>query len=139
MSFAQKFFRSLLRIFLFSVWVPLSVVALYMIRFGILATGLDQSPVHLPTDVGSYLGLLVAWVCGMSITLAFKKLFGVKPKTGIFMVIIFAPLTAFAATVGGLLGAPGVAVYTLVVSLPVWMIFFILKLIQTRKLFQSAR
>jgi len=63
----------------------------------------------------------------MLLTYAFQKLFLQSRKAAFFSVVIFAPLCALAATIGGLLGPAGVALSTLIVSLPVWLIYFIVK------------
>ncbi|MDE0309919.1 MAG: hypothetical protein OXI60_08845 [Acidiferrobacterales bacterium] len=123
----SEYSRAFLRTFLYSVWVPLSIVVLYLIQFGLKGFDLQSTASFLPRDTHTYLATLVSWPCGMPLTYAFQKLFRNNRKTAFFTVVVFAPLCAMAATVGGLLGAVGVALYTLIVSLPVWLIYFIAK------------
>lgn len=127
MKIESEYPRAILKTFLYSVWVPVSVVVLYLIRFGLMGFELSASAPFLPRDISSYLILLVSWPCGMPLTYAFQKLFRQNRKTAFFSVVIFAPLCGLAATIGGLLGPAGVAINTLIVSLPVWLIYFIIK------------
>ena len=131
------FRKSLLRLFLISAWVPISILVLYVIRFGMFSLDTGVAMPRFDVGASSYLIMLVSWPCGMSITLAFQKMLRLERKPALLLIVIFAPLTAFAATVGGLLGAVGVAALTLMMSLPVWLIFFIRRAIHNRRLFRS--
>ena len=132
-----EFRHPLLKTFLYSIWVPISVVVLYLIRFGMMSLDTNLSMPDLYEDASSYLMLLISWPFGMSITLAFQKLFRQAPKTAIFTIVVFAPLCALAVTVGGLLGPVGVAAFTIFISLPVWLQFFVIRIIHNRRQFRS--
>ena len=128
--------KSLLRNFLYSVWVPVSVMFIAWVRIGLFST---LEPADHPSMSVTFLNfqsimlLLVSWVCGMVITLALQMLFKRSRKAAFFAAVFTVPLTAILVLFGGLFGGIGIAFAVVLASLPIWLIIAIIRLIQTRQ------
>ena len=123
--------RNLFKSFLYSVWLPTSVLVVALVRFLLITdVNADTSIFALVHLVGLF---VFAWPCGLFLTVALQKIFRRSKVIAISTAILFAPLSVWAATIGGLFGPVGIAVYTAVISLPAWLALGILCLIQRKK------
>ena len=96
-----------------SLWLPIGVVVLSVIRFGFdpsFSTGFVPMLFSLPAMV---FGLVFAWPGGIPLTRALERLHPVS-RPG-------------AATIGGLFGPPGIWIYAGIVSLPAWLVLWLLR------------
>ena len=106
----------MLRTLLLSLWLPLGVAGLGLLRFG-PQPGLFSAP--------ALLGLVVAWPGGIPLTLALRRLHARSRPAAITCAALLGPLTVFAATAGGLFGPPGIWIYAGAVSLPAWLVLWL--------------
>ncbi|MYD77608.1 MAG: hypothetical protein F4239_01415 [Gammaproteobacteria bacterium] len=110
-----------------------------MLRFGIeIWTGSDGLGFHI-SQIGTLffqIGLLflVAWPCGIPLTVALQKTFRRSRITTYILGVFLIPISAMAATIGGLLGPLGVFGYVTVVSIPAWIALGILYIKQRPKI-----
>ena len=110
-----------------SLWLPLGVGVLSVIRFGF-----DPS---VPTDFVSLLfslpamvfGLVFAWPGGIPLTRALERLHPVSRPATYACAAVLGPLSVAAATIGGLFGPPGIWIYAGIVSLPAWLVLWSLR------------
>ena len=106
------------RTLLLSLWLPVGVAALGLLRFGALP-GLFSAP--------ALLGLVAAWPGGVPLTAALQRLHARSRPAAVACAALLGPLTVLAATVGGLFGPPGIWIYAGVVSLPAWLVLWFLQ------------
>ncbi len=110
------------RTLLLSSWLPIGVVVLAALRFGI-GPGLPSEP--LPVLVTALpamaAGLVVTWPGGIPLTLALRRIYPRSPPLAFACAAVLCPLSAAAVTVGGLLGPIGIWAYAAIVSLPAWL------------------
>lgn len=100
-----------------SLWLPIGIVILGVIRFGP-----EPSLLSLP----ALSGLVVAWPGGIPLTVALERLRARSRRLAIGCAIVLYPLSVVAATAGGLLGPIGIWVCAAVVALPAWVVLGIL-------------
>ena len=123
----------MLRTVLCSLWLPLLVVVISVIRFGPGMLGPGS-----PAELQQLLVLFaLAWPSAIPLTLALRLLHRRARILAYACAVIFGLLSCFAVIVGGLLGYPGVVIYTVAVSLPVWAILGVFALANKRKGSQS--
>lgn len=121
----------LFRSFLYSAWLPISVLVVALVRFGFDSGVNGNNPLFAIVHL---IGLFVfVWPSGMFLTIAIQKILRRSKITAILAAILLAPITVWAATIGGLFGPIGIFAYTAVVSLPAWITLSILYLIQRKK------
>ena len=106
------------RTLVLSLWLPLGVAALGLLRFG-LQPGLVSAP--------ALLGLVAAWPGGIPLTAALQRLRARSRRAAAACAALLGPLTVLAATVGGLFGPPGIWIYAGIVSLPAWLVLWLLQ------------
>ena len=110
-----------------SLWLPIGVVILSVLRFGrIPGLSLDVVPMlfSLPAMV---FGLALAWPGGIPLTRALERLYTLSRPATYACAAVLAPLTVGAATIGGLLGPIGIWIYAGIVSLPAWLVLWLLQ------------
>ena len=119
--------NTILKTFLFALWLPVLVVAVSLARFG--ADFFSSRPEAFGPMT---LQLALGWVAAFPLTLALTL---VKPHSRGWLVVcavVLAPLTVLAFIMGGLFGAAGAVVAMLVVSLPAWLVYLVLRLRRSR-------
>ena len=113
------------RTLLLSLWLPLAVVAQALVRFGF-------NPGPVPPMPGLMMAAAIValfvftWPAGIPLTLAVRRL---RPRSRLAAygcAAVLGPLTTLAATVGGLLGPIAVWIYAAVLSLPAWLVLWVL-------------
>ena len=110
-----------------SLWLPLGVGVLSVIRFGF-------DP-RVPPDVVSLLfslpamvfGLVFAWPAGIPLTRALERLYPVSRPATYACAAVLGPLSVAAPTIGGLFGPPGIWIAAGIVSLPAWLVLWYLR------------
>ena len=103
----------LVRAVLFALWLPVVVLLVSLIRFGI--TGMTDM------DATSFVQLVViGWPSGIPLTLAVLLLHRRVRLLAYVCAVVLAPFSVLAFILGGLLGELVVLVYAVVVSLPAW-------------------
>ena len=110
-----------------SLWLPLGVLVLSVIRFGLdpgFAPGIVQTLVSVPAMI---IGLAFTWPGGIPLTRALERLYPLSRPATYVCAAVLCPLTVGAATVGGLFGPPGIWIYAGIVSLPAWLVLALLK------------
>lgn len=115
------------RTLILSLWLPIGVVLLAVIRFGfgpVSPEGLVPMLFSLPAMV---IGLAFAWPGGIPLTLALQRLHAHSRPATIACGAVLCPLTVGAATIGGLFGPLGIWIYAGVVSLPAWLVLWFLQ------------
>lgn len=112
------------RTLLISLWLPLGVAAQALVRFG-FEPGAAQMP--LPMMPMAIVTLLVfAWPAGIPLTAAVRRLHPRSRAAAGGCAAVLGPLTVYAATMGGLLGPFAVWIYGAVLSLPAWLLLWLL-------------
>ena len=109
-----------------SLWLPIGIMLLSAFRFGP-----DMPDMHAVVSLYPTVpaGLFLAFGCW------FVHRVGYRWLAWILFAILFLPSVQY-ATIGGLLGAPGILLAAFVVSLPSWIVLGTLLL--TRKLWKRA-
>ena len=103
------------------LWLPAGVVASAVVRFGV-----HPGPAGEPGAVLALLPMMAASLvpvapCGLPLALGSRWLWRVGyRRTAWALGAIFAVVTVAASLVAGLLGPIAIAVYAIVLSLPVW-------------------
>lgn len=124
------------RTLLLSLWLPLAVVAQAVVRFGF-------SGMPGPSMPGSIVAAIVplfvfTWPAGIPLTMAVRRLYPRSQAAACGCAAVLGPITAAAATVGGLLGPIAVWIYAAVLSLPAWLVLALLKRNERRSTPQPA-
>ena len=110
-----------------SLWLPIGVVVLSVIRFGFdpsFSTGFVPMLFSLPAMV---FGLVFAWPGGIPLTRALERLHPVSRPATYACAAVLCPLSVAATTIGGLFGPPGIWIYAGIVSLPAWLVLWLLR------------
>ena len=97
------------------------------IRFGFdpsFSTGFVPMLFSLPAMV---FGLVFAWPGGIPLTRALERLHPVSRPATYACAAVLCPLSVGAATIGGLFGPPGIWIYAGIVSLPAWLVLWLLR------------
>ena len=129
----------IVRTLLLSIWLPVSVLVLFVLRFGIeILTGSNAIGFHI-SQIGTLflqIGMLflVAWPCGIPLMVALQKIFRRSRITAYILGVFLIPISALAATVGGLLGPLGILGYVAFVSIPAWIALGVLYIKQRPKI-----
>ena len=113
------------RTLLLSLWLPLAVAAQAFLRFGF--SGLPAPAMPAPMIAAAIVPLfLFTWPAGIPLTLAVRRLYPRSRTAAYGCAAVLGPLTTAAATVGGLLGPIAVWIYAAVLSLPAWLVLWVL-------------
>jgi hypothetical protein len=118
-----------LRLILIPFWLPLAIVVVSVLRFGGLPS--DAEFGGMPNAV-LMIGSMVAftWVAALPLTLAVTFLHRRVRVLAYLFGALLAPITVFAAVLGGLFGPIGIVAYPLVLSAPAWIALAITAQIQ---------
>ena len=107
------------------LWLPAGVVAQAIVRFGA-----DAGP---PAEPGMWLAtvpmmagsLLPVALCGLPLALGCRRLWWLGYRRGAWMAGIgLGAVTVAASVVAGLLGPIAIALYAVVLSVPVWVAWY---------------
>ena len=125
---------AMIRTFLYSIWLPITVIVLAIIRLLDVQTEADRDLVEtiLSFEHIAYL-FVIAWPCGIPLTFALRQLYHRARNTSFVIGIILIPLSGLAVVIGGLLGPFGIAFYAIIASLPAWIVLGIVYFIQRRR------
>ncbi len=122
----------LVRAVLFALWLPVVVLLVSLLRFGIEGM--------VTMDATAFVQLLVlGWPSGIPLTLAVLLLHRRVRLLAYVCAGVLAPFSVLAFILGGLLGHIGVLVYAVVVSLPAWVALGIAALLQSRRSLAGGR
>ena len=105
-----------------SLWLPLGVFGISLLRLGFdpgVSAGPGQTLLALPA---MFIGLVFAWPGGIPLTMALQRLYPRSRPLAYGCAAVLCPLSAAAATVGGLFGPLGIWIYAGIVSLPAWLV-----------------
>ena len=115
----------LVRAVLFALWLPVVVLVVSLLRFGLEGM--------VTMDAMSLVQLVVfGWPSGIPLTLAVLLLYRRVQLLAYVCAVVLAPFSVLAFILGGLFG-PFVLAYALVVSLPAWVALGIVALLQSRR------
>ena len=101
-----------------SLWLPIGVLVASLLRF-------DLQPSMLFSLPAMILGLVMAWPGGIPLTLALRLLHHHSRPLAYGCAAVLCPLSVGAATVGGLFGPIGIWIYTAIISLPAWLVLWL--------------
>ena len=123
--------RVLVRTVLFALWLPVAVLVVSLLRFGVEGM--------VTMDAMSFVQLVVfGWPSGIPLTLAVLLLHRRVQLVAYVCAVVLAPFSVLAFILGGLFG-PFVLAYVLVVSLPAWIALGIVVLLQLRHSLAAGR
>ena len=112
---------TVIKVVLLSLWLPLMVLAVSAIRFGL------GSVEDVPRD--QLVGLFgVAWPAAIPLTLALVLLARSSTSVAWVMGLILVALTVPAVIAAGLLGTSGILGTGIVLSLPAWIALLVVRL-----------
>ena len=121
----------LVRTVLFALWLPVAVLVVSLLRFGVEGM--------VTMDAMSFVQLVVfGWPSGIPLTLAVLLLHRRVQLVAYVCAVVLAPFSVLAFILGGLFG-PFVLAYVLVVSLPAWIALGIVVLLQSRHSLAAGR
>ena len=121
----------LVRAILFALWLPVVVLVVSLLRFGLEGM--------VTMDAMSLVQLVVfGWPSGIPLTLAVLLLHRRVQLLAYVCAVVLAPFSVLAFILGGLFG-PFVLAYVLVVSLPAWIALGIVVLLQSRHSLAAGR
>ena len=102
------------------LWLPVGVVAQALVRF-LPETGLPGSPHLWPAVLTAAGSLVLVAPCGLPLALGCRRMWRLGYRRGAGWVwIALGVVTVAASVVAGLLGPIAIALYAIVLSLPVW-------------------
>jgi len=102
------------------LWLPAGVVAQAAVRFSPDA-GLPGDPHFWPAALTAAGSLVLAAPCGLPLALGCRRLWRLRYRRAAWVAGIgLGAVTVFASLVAGLLGPVAIAVYAIVLSLPIW-------------------
>ena len=104
------------------LWLPAGVVASAAVRFGADAGRMQDPGPWLASVVMMAGSLALVAPCGLPLALGCRRVWRLGFRRGAWLSGIgLGAVTAAASLVAGLLGRVAIAVYALVLSLPVWL------------------
>ena len=104
------------------------LVALFWLPIGVAATAVVRG-FGLPLEPQAWLSLAVVAPCGLPLAFAWSAIHGLGyPRTAGSVCGVLALATVVLSLIAGLLGPIGVAAYAIVLSLPAWVLYAILRL-----------
>ncbi len=117
----------MIRTILYSLWLPVLVIVVSIIRFGF------NTPLEGPGIMGTIMLLVsvvtlfaLAWPAAIPLTLAVRLLHRRSQVLAYVCALILGAGSVLAVIVGGLFGPVGVIVYALIAALPAWILLGIL-------------
>ena len=113
------------RTLLLSLWLPLVVAAQAFLRFGFSAMPAPPMPGSMAAAIVSL--FVFTWPAGIPLTAAVRRLYPMSQAAACGCAAALGPLTAYAATAGGLLWPIAVWIYAAILSLPAWFVLWLLR------------
>ena len=110
----------MVRTIIFSLWLPVLVLATSFVRLGF------EAPADGPGLIGVLMLIALTWPAAIPMTLAIRLINRRAPVLSYVCAVVFGLGSAYMVTIGGLLGPVGVVVYTIVASVPAWIVLGIL-------------
>lgn len=105
-------------------WLPAGIVAVSLAR-GVAPPLTPATLFMLPVAL---LSLAVTAPCGLPLALAFRAIWRTgSTRAGWTSFAILAPVTSFAALFAGLLGPIAIAIYAVVLSVPAWIVYAVVR------------
>lgn len=102
------------------LWLPVGVAAQAMVRF-VPAGGLAGDPYPWTEALAAAGSLLLVAPCGLPLALGCRRLWRLRYRRAAWVVGMgLGTATVAASLVAGLLGPVAIAMYAIVLSLPVW-------------------
>ena len=123
-NMTDQLFGSAGRFWLLSLaWLPAGIVVVSLL----LALSRPASP-EMALTPAALLSLAPAVPCGLPLALACRGIWRTgSTRVAWISFAILAPLSSFAALVGGLLGPIGIAIHTAVLSAPAWIAYAVVR------------
>ena len=107
------------------LWLPAGVVAQAIVRFGADFGPPAEPGMWLATVPMMAVSLLPVAPCGLPLALGCRRLWWLGYRRGAWMAGIgLAAVTVAASVVAGLLGPIAIALYAVVLSVPVWIVWY---------------
>ena len=110
----------MVRTIIYSLWLPILVLAASLVRFGF------EAPADGPGLIGVLMLIALTWPAAIPLTLAVRLINRRAPVLSYVCAVVFGLGSAYMATIGGLFGPVGVVVYTMAASVPAWIVLGIL-------------
>ena len=110
--------RRVIRLLVLSLWLPLAILVVSVIRFGLSTDAEVGGMLTAGVMIGSM--VLFTWIAALPLTLAVTFLYRRVRVLAYVFGAILAPITVFGALIGGLFGPIGIVAYALVFSAPAW-------------------
>ena len=105
-------------------WLPAGVVVVSLAR-GVAPPITPETLFMLPVAL---LSLAVTAPCGLPLALAFRGIWRTgSVRAAWTSFAILAPVTSFAALFAGLLGPVAIAIYAVVLSVPAWIVYAVVR------------
>ena len=105
-------------------WLPAGIVVVSLAR-GVAPPITPEALFMLPVAL---LSLAVTAPCGLPLALAFRRIWRTgSTRAAWTSFAILAPLTSFAALFAGLLGPVAIAIYAVVLSVPAWIVYAVVR------------
>ena len=102
------------------LWLPVGIAAQAVVRFPLVA-GSPSDPHFGPAVLTAAGSLVVVAPCGLPLALGCRRLWRLRYRRSAWVAGIgLGAVTVAASLVAGLLGPVAVAIYAIVLSLPVW-------------------
>ena len=102
-------------------WLPIGILAISLVRGLAFLGELSVLASVLPS-------LLVTAPFGLPLALACRLVHGLqRPRAAWVAFAVLAPLTVLASIAAGLLGPIGIALYAIVLSVPAWLLYAVLR------------
>ena len=122
-----------MKTFLISIWLPFSILLISFVRF-VQFNGFHRFEIVEFFDIYHILLLFImAWPCGIPLTYALRKIYRHHRVIAYILTVLLIPVSGFFALTGGLFGPIGIALYSLVASLPAWIVLGIFALFESRR------
>ena len=107
------------------LWLPAGLVVQAVVRFGAGSGPAAEPGMWLATVPTMAISLLPVAVCGLPLALGCRRLWWLGYRRGAWLAgMMLGAATVVASLVAGLLGPVAIAVYAVVLSLPVWIAWF---------------
>ena len=104
------------------LWLPVGVVAQTVVRFGGVSGAAAEPGTWLATVPMMAGSLVLVALCGLPLAVGCRRVWRLGFRRGAWMAgMMLGAVTVAASLVAGLLGPVAIAVYAVVLSLPVWL------------------
>ncbi len=110
----------MIRTILYALWLPILVLVVSAVRFGF------TMPLEGPGLMGIVTLFALAWPAAIPLTLAIRRLHRRSRILAYGCAVVLGLGSAWTVILGGLFGPIGVVLYTLIASLPAWILLGIL-------------